>query len=135
MNLEPRNYSWSGFYQHVIDLTRYSFSPRAIFRRARATNAFIPKWLNVVRAISSEGYGRINYYTEIRRRLDADPQFRPFFEQLTTELPQFYADRVQKDLGPMWDWLPEGALYHDANAYLKSEKQPEMETHEARLVV
>lgn len=135
MNLEPRNYSWSGFYQHVIDLTRYSFSPRAIFNRARATNAFIPKWLNVVRAVSSEGYGRINYYTEILRRLDADPQFRPFFKQLTTEVPQFYVDRVRKDLGPMWDWLPEGALYHDANAYLKSEIQSEMEAHEARLVV
>jgi len=29
------------------------------------------------------------------------------------------------DLGPFWDWLPEGALYHDPNAYLKAEGEAE----------
>ncbi len=29
---------------------------------------------------------------------------------------------VKKDLGPLWRWLPEGALYHDPNAYLKAER-------------
>lgn len=120
MNLKPVNYSWTKFYEHVIDLTKYTFSPRAILRRIGATNAFIPKWLNVVRAISSEGYGRINYYTEIRRRLANDPQFGPFFGQETDALPQFYSDQVRRDLGPMWNWLPHGALAHDPNAYLHS---------------
>jgi hypothetical protein len=120
MNLKPTNYSWPSFYEHVIDLTSYTFSPRAIFRRLGATNAFIPRWLNVVRAVSSEGYGRINHYTEVRRRLEDDRQFRLFFEQGTTVLPRFYVDQVQKDLGPMWEWLPQGALHHDPNVYLKS---------------
>jgi len=31
-----------------------------------------------------------------------------------------HQDMVQKDLGPLWEWLPAGALYHDQNAYLKS---------------
>jgi hypothetical protein len=31
-------------------------------------------------------------------------------------------DLVRKDLGPLWRWLPQGALYHDPNAYLKSER-------------
>jgi hypothetical protein len=135
MNIEPRNYSWSGFYEHVIDLTRYSFSPRAIFRRALATKTVIPKWLNAVRAISSEGYGRIHYYSEILRRLDADPQFRPFFERLSSTIPGFYIDRVRKDLGPLWDWLPEGALQHDPNAYLKSTLNVETESPEVRLAI
>ena len=35
MNVRPKNYSWRDFYDHVIDLTGYSFSWRAIFRRLR----------------------------------------------------------------------------------------------------
>jgi hypothetical protein len=57
---------------------------------------------------------------EVRRRLDSDLQFRSYFEQETTELPQFYIDLARKDLGPLWQWLPDGALHHDPNAYLKS---------------
>lgn len=123
MNLKPQNYAWSEFYGHVIDLTGYTFSPKAIFRRVKATNAFVPRWLNVVRAISSEGYGRINHYTEVRRMLEHDSKFRNFFESQTHEIPQFYSDSVRKDLGSMWHWLPEGSLYHDPNAYLKSESE------------
>ncbi len=135
MNIEPKNYSWPGFYDHVIDLTRYSFSRRSIYRRARATRTFIPKWLNVVRAVSSEGYGRIRYYSEILHRLNEDPEFRSFFERQTTRIPQFYVDIVQKELGPLWRWLPEGALQHDPNAYLKSTIKDATETAEVRLAV
>lgn len=76
--------------------------------------------MNVVRAVSSEGFGRIKYHTEVRRLLDSDRQFRRYFEQETTELPRFYMDLARKDLGALWEWLPEGAMDHDANAYLKS---------------
>jgi hypothetical protein len=121
MNVVPKHYSWPDFYDHVIDVTRHANCWSAIFRRYQAIKPAIPRWMNVIRAVSSEGFGRIRYYTEIRRRLDADPQFRPYFERETTELPQFYVNRVQRDLGPLWDWLPKGALHHDPNAYLKSE--------------
>ncbi|MBX2990438.1 MAG: radical SAM protein [Bacteroidetes bacterium] len=121
MNLKPIHYPWPVFYDHVIDLTRYAFSNRSIGRRFTATNAFIPRWLNVVRAISSEGYGRIRKYGRIRRLLDHDRQFRHFFEKETDVIPDYYVEQVRRDLGPMWHWLPEGALAHDPNAYLKSE--------------
>jgi hypothetical protein len=121
MNVRPKNYSWPDFYDHVVDLTRYTFSWRAISRRFQATGDSIPRWMNVVRAVSSEGFGRIKYHTEMRQRLDTDRQLRRFFEQETTAIPQFYADRVRRDLGPLWEWLPPGALQHDPNAYLKSE--------------
>jgi hypothetical protein len=123
MNVKPKNYSWPEFYDHVIDLSRYSFSWPRIARRFRASQGTIPKWMNVVRAISSEGAGRIKYYTEVRRLLDEDRQFRDYFEQETTELPPFYLDRVKKELGPLWEWLPQGALYHNPNAYLESSGQ------------
>ncbi len=135
MNIEPANYSWPGFYEHVIDLSRYSFSPRAMFNRAKGTSTVIPKWLNLIRALSSEGKGRINYYTEIRRRLDADPQFRPFFERQTTKIPQFFVDRVREDLGSFWQWLPQGALQHNPNAYLDSTIEDAGDVTEERLAV
>lgn len=134
MNIEPKNYSWPEFYAHVIDLTRYSFSRRAVYRRARATRTMIPKWLNVIRAVSTEGRGRIDYYAEILRRFDNDPQFRSFFERETTEIPSFYVDQIREDMGPMWRWLPDGALQHDPNAYLKSQGQDRTRHVEVRLV-
>jgi len=110
MNVKPKNYPWRDFYDHVISLTKHTFSARAIYNRFRATRAALPRWLNVVRAMSSEGFGRISYYTEVRRRLDVDAPFRRFFDQETNEVPAFYVDLVRKDLGPLWDWLPVGAV-------------------------
>jgi hypothetical protein len=130
MNLKPKNYSWPAFYEHVIDLTRYSFRPRALLRRAVATRAFIPRWLNAIRAVSSEGYGRIRYYSGIREKLVTDRSFRAYFEQETEELPSFYENRIRKDLGPLWARLPEGALRHDPNAYLHSVSEEERVTSE-----
>jgi hypothetical protein len=124
MNIKPKNYSWRAFYDQVIGLTRYTYSWRAIANRFRANRTMIPRWMNLVRAVSSEGFGRLRYYAEVRRRLDADPEVRRYFDQETTELPAFYADRVREDLGPLWEWLPPGALHHDPNAYLKAESPP-----------
>ncbi|HUG92218.1 MAG TPA: hypothetical protein VML55_15360 [Planctomycetaceae bacterium] len=120
MNVRPRHYGWAEFYEHLVDLVAYSFSWRAIRRRFRATAGVASRWMNALRAISTEGFGRLRYYREIGRRLEHDRQFRPYFEQSTAELPQFYLDLMRKDLGPLWDWLPDGALLHDPCAYLKS---------------
>jgi hypothetical protein len=121
MNVKPKNYSWPEIYDRVIDLTKYTFSWPRIARRFRANRDSLSRWMNVVRAISSEGFGRIRYYTEVRRRLDTDRPFRRFFEQETTELPEFYRAQVERDLGPFWEWLPAGALTHDQNAYLAAQ--------------
>ncbi|MFC1683778.1 hypothetical protein ACFL0G_06205, partial [Candidatus Zixiibacteriota bacterium] len=123
MNVKPKHYSWLEFYDRLIDLTRHTFSWPAIFNRFKANRGMISRSMNVLRAVSSEGFGRIKYHTELRRRLETDRQMRRYFEGETTELPQFFMDQVRKDLGPMWEWLPQGALYHDPNAYLKSEKE------------
>ena len=121
MNVKPKNYAWRDFYDHVIDLTSYSFSWRAIARRFGATQGLTARVMNVVRAISTEGFGRLRYHRDVRRRLDQDPQLLPYFEGETAELPSFYLNLVRKDLGPLWEWLPQGALVHDPNAYSKSE--------------
>lgn len=122
MNVRPKNYSWTDFYDHVIDLTEYSFSWKAISRRFHATPGLTPRVMNLVRAVSTEGFGRLKYHRDIRQRLDQDRRFLLYFNQETTELPQFYLDLVRRDLGPLWEYLPEGALHHDPNAYAKSER-------------
>jgi len=121
MNVRPKNYDWREFYDHVIDLTRYSFSWRAIARRFGANQGMIPSWMNVARAVSTEGFGRIRYHSEVRSRLERDQSFRPYFEGESDQLPEFYVERVKRDLGPLWDYLPQGALHHDAHAYLKAQ--------------
>jgi hypothetical protein len=123
MNIKPRNYSWPEFYDHLIDITKYSYSPRLIFRRFRANGETIPRWLNLVRGCSSECSGRVRYYTEIRRRLDTDRPLRQFFEQETTEIPEYFVEKIRNDLDRFWDWLPRGAINHNPNAYLISSEK------------
>jgi hypothetical protein len=123
MNVIPANYSWPEFYSHVIDLGKHTFSWKAIARRMVATKATIPRWMNVVRAISEEGFGRIKFNEEIYRKLQNESKFRDYFEQETIELPELYKDFIKDELGPLWNWLPEGAMYHDPNAYLETVEQ------------
>jgi len=127
MNVRPKNYSWTEFYDGLIDVTSYSFSWRAIARRIPATGTAIPKWMNFVRAVSSEGFGRIKYHTTIRRLLDTDASVRGYLEGETDVLPEFYQERIRRELGPMYDHLPPGALEHDQNAYLQTvSEEPEL---------
>lgn len=71
-----------------------------------------------MRAISSEGYGRLRFYRQVRKNLTQNAAFRQYFEGETRQLPAFYLNIIQKDLGVWWQWLPEGALEHNPNAYL-----------------
>jgi len=123
MNVKTKNYSYPEFYKNFVDLLSHSFSKKAIARRFQANKFSIPGWLNLVRAISSEGLGRVKYFTDIHHRLETDRQFRMYFEQETDVLPQFYVNKIKEDLGPLWEWLPEGAIYHDHNAYINSAEQ------------
>jgi hypothetical protein len=120
MNIQPNHYSWPNFYAHVVDLASHTFSPRAITRRIGGTSGAIPRFMNVVRALSSEGHGRIAYNKSVLDQFHSVPQFRQFFENGNTDLPRFYSDQVRQDLGDMWQWLPPGAMHHDPNAYLQS---------------
>ena len=120
MNVKPINYTWPEFYSHIISLGEHTFSWGSILKRLMATKAFIPRWMNVVRAVSEEGFGRVAYNKKILEQLNTNVKFRQYFEQETTELPQFYLNLMKEELGPLWEWLPEGAIYHDQNAYLNA---------------
>ncbi len=103
MNVVPLHYGWREFYDHVIDLTQYSFSGRTMLKRLRANRTMLPRWLNVVRAISSEGSGRPKQFRHLRQRLDTDPEIRAYLARESDHLPAFYADTVRRDLGNLCD--------------------------------
>lgn len=124
MNVRVKNYAWTDFYSRMIDLTRHACSPRMIAKRLLVNGVGIPGGLNIVRALASEGSGRIRFYREVLRRLNNERDFRAYFEQESQILPSFYADKIRRDLGSFWDVLPDGALHHDPNAYLNSVNIP-----------
>lgn len=120
-NVRPSNYSWTEFYIYMIDLNDHAFSWKSIVNRCRVNKEPIPRWTNVVRGIEAR-VGKMKMHREMIRQFDTNPKFRAYFEQETTELPEFYVSRIRNDLGPLWEWLPEGALHYDPNAYLKAEE-------------
>jgi len=122
MNVRPLHYTWPEFYDRVIDLTAYTFSRRTMVRRFRANRGAIPRWMNVVRAVSSEGSGRLRRFRRLRRQLDTDAELRAFLNRESDRLPAGYAETVRRDLGSLWAWLPAGALAHDPHAYLKASR-------------
>ncbi len=115
MNVRPLHYDWAEFYEHAEDLTLYAHSRTQKWRRFNANRGITTKAMNLLRATSS---GRAKFHGKVRRMLN-DPSVRGFFDGETRELPEFYRHRIEKQLGPLWDALPEGALMHDQNAYLK----------------
>ena len=119
MNVRPLHYAWPEFYDHVIGLLEHSFSYRSIGRRFAAQGPTLSGGMNLVRGTSSEGWGRLASHRATRARLDADTEFRGFVDGQTQKIPTCYRDQVRAKLGPFWEYLPEGGLVHDPNAYLK----------------
>lgn len=125
MNVVPKNYAWSVFYDHLLDLERYAYSWPQIARRFHANEGMIPKLMNVIRGTSSERYGRVKHHAHVRSLLDSDSSVRRFFDRDTTSVPRPYMDRIRADLGPLWHALPPGGLEHDPNEYLHHYREPD----------
>jgi hypothetical protein len=115
MNVRPKHYAWPEFYDHVVDLSRYAFSRRAVARRFAMTRDSA-RWIKLAEAVSWSS--RTRYHAGIRRLLDTDASVRRFMDGETDTLPEFYRARMTRRLGPLHSMLPEGALTHDHLAYL-----------------
>jgi hypothetical protein len=124
MNVRPRHYGWPEFYDRLLDLEHYAYAWPRLARRLARNRGIIPKGMNVLRALSSERFGRVRYHSQVRRLLDTDSTIRRYFDGETTTLPAFYVERIRHDLGPLWHALPPGGLYHDHNAYLTRQQHP-----------
>ena len=117
MNIRPKNYSWPAFYDHVVAVARDALSGRRIRARFLANRGVATRFINAVRAGTSN---RLEYQSKIRGLLESDSTVRAFFEGETRVLPAFYQKRLRKSLGTLWESLPEGAMMHDEQAYLKA---------------
>ncbi len=119
-NVLPQHYGIVELYERWIDLREYAFSFRRIYNRMKATSEWTPKMMHAVRSLSTDGRGTTRRIQEVHRHLIEDKPFRDFYERETNILPPFFVDRIKKDLGPLWDWLPEGALHYDMETAFNS---------------
>ena len=136
MNVRPKNYTWPEFFDRAANLLGDVFSGTALLNRFKANKHLGTRMEQLLRGYSS---GRNHKYRNFRLLSERikDPAVRRYFEGETEALPEFYIRPIEEDLGWLWDWLPEGALYHDPNAYLNSiqEEAAEMPTARAGMTV
>ena len=118
MNIVPLNYDWADFYELVADVTRHALGARAIWRRFVAGRGVTARLFNLVRGATT---GRPKYQAGMAAMLRGDPVMRAFFNGETRTIPPFFEARIRKDLGRLWDALPDGALDYDPNAFAGSE--------------
>jgi hypothetical protein len=108
-NVRFKNYTFNQFYEHYIDLLKYSFSPKAIWTRFKANTDPLPRWMTLLRTFSSE---RISpkYYKVIQKQFENDYSFRAFHTGESATLPWYYVRKIKNGLGPFYHHLPEPVL-------------------------
>jgi hypothetical protein len=121
LNIKPKNYSWEEFYTHYLDLLEYSFSPRVMYRRHKAVPFRASRWFNLFLSFSVGGSGKKRNVLTILKNLRTNPDFRSFMNRETDTIPAFMIEQVKKDLGPIWEWLPDKTLSQKPNILKESE--------------
>jgi hypothetical protein len=119
MNVRPKHYGWTEFYDRLCDVFAYAFSSRAVARRFLAGRRASVRMEQLFRALSSERRNRLRHHLAMRRWLEEAPM-RAFFEGDTREIPVRFTETIRSHLGPLWAWLPPGALDYDPDAFAKS---------------
>ncbi len=111
LNVRPKNYSFVEFYDHLIDLSQYSFSPRKIYQRFKANWHPLPKWMNLLRAALS-GKGLAGNFSQIRKRLMTDREFQVFYAGDTMKPPKYYHDQVKGAMGIFYEFIPKEVVHY-----------------------
>jgi hypothetical protein len=102
-----KNYSPGEFYGRMSDIVRYSYSPRANWRRfQRHRDGLVSggRWMTLVRSASSSR--RARYYAGLQALCESDPQFSGFLSGETLPAPACLRQRIKADLGKFYDRLP-----------------------------
>lgn len=117
MNIRPKNYDWAEFFTHVADLATDTHSPRRVAARFHAASGLMPRSFAVLRSVTNN---KPKYYRRVAEGLKPGGALRAFFDGESEQLPPFFTDMIRNDLGPLWNELPDGALFHDHLAYSKA---------------
>ena len=115
LNIIPKNYSWEEFYAFYIDLLKYSFSARAMYRRFKANQVRAARWFTLFLSLSEGGFGKIRHASSILKNLRMKQDFRSFMNKETDQVPAFMIGQIRKDLGTLWEWLPDKTLIKSPN--------------------
>ncbi|MBS3770955.1 MAG: radical SAM protein, partial [Bacteroidales bacterium] len=115
LNVIPENYTWEAFNMHMIDLLKYSFSPRAIYRRFTAIHYNTSRWITLFMSLTVGGTGKIRFLSDMVKHIRKDQDFQAFLNKESPQVPQFMREKVKKDLGPLWYWLPDKSLSYNPN--------------------
>jgi hypothetical protein len=117
LNIIPMNYTWEEFYLHFIDLLKYSFSKRILYRRFNAVNMSAPKWIVLFLSITEGGKKKIDRLTSMMNMLNKDNGFKQFVNKESGKVPAFMINKVRRDLGYLWQWLPDKSLAYDIKGH------------------
>jgi hypothetical protein len=115
LNIIPKNYTWEELYVHFIDLLKYSFSARAMYRRFNANHMVSAKWITLLLSATIGGSGKIRLLSGMLDKLQREPDFQSFIKKQTNRVPASMIENVKKDLGPFWHWLPNKDLSYNPN--------------------
>jgi len=121
LNVIPRNYSWEEFYTHYLDLLKYSFSARAMYRRHMAIPFRAARLFTLFLSLSEGGSGKIRHVSDLLETLRTKPDYRSYMYKETDHMPAFMTDKIKEDLGPMWEWLPDKTLSQNPVIFERSE--------------
>jgi hypothetical protein len=113
LNIIPRHYSWEELYLHFIDLLKYSFSAKVMYRRFNTNHMTAARWITLLLSLTIGGSGKIRYLSEMLENLRRERDFQSFVKKETSSVPVFMIENVKKDLGPLWYWLPNKSLSYD----------------------
>jgi hypothetical protein len=114
LNITLKNYKYEEFFTHFIDLLKYSFSYKALYHRFKAVDITAPGMILLFLSLT-EGRGRIKDLLSMMRDLRQYQDFDSFVKKRTIKVPEFMIEIVKKDLGQLWNWLPDKSLSYDLN--------------------
>ena len=115
LNIIPKHYTWEELNINFVDLLRYSFSAKAMYRRFNANHMIAPKWITLLLSLTIGGSSKIERLSAMLRNLNRNPDFQSFVKKETSSVPVFMVEAVKKDLGPLWYWLPNKSLTYDTS--------------------
>jgi hypothetical protein len=112
LNITLKNYRWEEFFNHFIELLKYNFSYKVLYNRFKALDVTVPMVIMLFLSLS-EGRGRVGSLSSMIKNLKRYKDFDSFVKKESATVPAFMIEKVKKDLGPLWDWLPDKSLSYD----------------------
>jgi len=104
LTIVMKNYSTVEYYDRLISLNRELSSTRMMMRRMTTRAPLITRLFHNARALAVRK--DIEDMQEVRDLLVADTRFRAFFEGRTQELPDFFHNLYEKNLGSYAELIP-----------------------------